>query len=476
MHENIRNKKILDSVLEILNDYTLCPECLGRQFALLGTGLSNTQRAQSLLNVLVMKLHNTIKSSTPQTGKFEEENSADYACKEMKIIAENANYTPAKKILDKFGIVYKDYTDDHSQDSFICSLCNNIFSRLGEIVEKITEKTHGYEFTNFLIGTIMSPMVQDREDELRVRLKISTGEAFKRNLNRVVGIKIGNIWNKPVEFSDPEMNIYLKIGLNAQNFSVMIHPNSLCIRGRYHKYERGIPQTHWPHRACRGKGCKDCNYTGKQYPTSVEELLTPFIQKYVSGESSKFHGAGREDIDARCIGNGRPFIIEIKKPHLRNISLKKIEEEIKNKVGDRVDAVGLKVVSRLEIKNIKKKGEKTSKVYQLLVKSESKIQKDDFNNKIKIVHERLNGKMLYQRTPTRVVHRRADLTRERKIYEIEGAWRDPFHLVFKIKAMGGTYIKELISGDSGRTVPSISGIFGIHMECIELDVLEIQHF
>jgi len=39
--------------------------------------------------------------------------------------------------------------------------------------------------------------------------------------------------------------------------------------------------------------------------------------------------------------------------------------------------------------------------------------------------------------------------------------------------VGGLYIKELISGDDGRTKPSISEILNTPAECIELDVLEV---
>ena len=63
---------------------------------------------------------------------------------------------------------------------------------------------------------------------------------------------------------------------------------------------------------------------------------------------------------------------------------------------------------------------------------------------------------------------------EKKIYEIHGKWIDSRHFQFKIKSIGGTYIKELASGDSGRTTPSLTGILGVGLKCVELDVLEIS--
>ncbi len=35
-------------------------------------------------------------------------------------------------------------------------------------------------------------------------------------------------------------------------------------------------------------------------------------------------------------------------------------------------------------------------------------------------------------------------------------------------------MKELISGDGGRTRPSVAGILGVAAECAELDVLAIH--
>ena len=43
-----------------------------------------------------------------------------------------------------------------------------------------------------------------------------------------------------------------------------------------------------------------------------------------------------------------------------------------------------------------------------------------------------------------------------------------------VECEGGLYIKELISGDEGRSKPSVSEILGIDAQCIQLDVLEVN--
>src|SRR3989442_3092164 len=57
------------------------------------------------------------------------------------------------------------------------------------------------------------------------------------------------------------------------------------------------------------------------YPTSVEEVIATEIMRESGGISHALHGMGREDVDARMLGRGRPFIVEIKEPRKRRIEL-----------------------------------------------------------------------------------------------------------------------------------------------------------
>ena len=110
--------------------------------------------------------------------------------------------------------------------------------------------------------------------------------------------------------------------------TVELDIRSHYIYGRYKKLERGIPQTKWPCRACKGRGCEKCDHTGLQYKSSVQGLIgDPLLDIFGSGEHA-FHGMGREDIDVRCLGRGRPFVMEMKKPIKRDIDSNIILEAI----------------------------------------------------------------------------------------------------------------------------------------------------
>jgi tRNA pseudouridine synthase 10 len=43
----------------------------------------------------------------------------------------------------------------------------------------------------------------------------------------------------------------------------------------------------------------------------------------------------------------------------------------------------------------------------------------------------------------------------------------------KIRCQGGLYVKELVTGDEGRTIPSVSAILGNKAKPLKLDVLNV---
>ena len=63
--------------------------------------------------------------------------------------------------------------------------------------------------------------------------------------------------------------------------------------------------------------------------------------------------------------------------------------------------------------------------------------------------------------------------RVRRVYNVSGEYIDEHHFKLKLVTDGGLYIKELISGDKGRTKPSVSEILGKEAWCEILDVLDV---
>jgi tRNA pseudouridine synthase 10 len=56
-------------------------------------------------------------------------------------------------------------------------------------------------------------------------------------------------------------------------------------------------------------------------------------------------------------------------------------------------------------------------------------------------------------------------------------WRSSLPIVSRPsswEADAGTYIKELMHGDQGRTEPNVAGIVGVPCQVLELDVIRID--
>jgi len=253
---------------------------------------------------------------------------------------------------------------------------------------------------------------------------------------------------KEVDFETSHLVILVDFTKKGDKPGLEFQINPLFIEGRYRKLVRGIPQTKWPCRECKGKGCERCNFTGKMYQESVEELISPEFLRESRGSETKFHGAGREDIDVKMLGTGRPFVLEIKEPLRRSLDLKGLEDKVNQSAEGKVEISGLKFTGKERRKQIKTSSTDTYKIYRALVKVEKDVTPEDMGL-IKSL------KLIEQRTPQRVVHRRADIIRKREVRNIEVKKLDDGCLELVIECQGGLYIKELISGDDNRTQPSV---------------------
>jgi len=248
----------------------------------------------------------------------------------------------------------------------------------------------------------------------------------------------------------------------------------IYIYGRYLKLTRGLPQTVWHCKRCRGHGCKKCNYTGKVYQESVEEIIARGVSNIIPAGKIYFHGAGREDVDALMLGNGRPFILEIcdvrlPEEEIKKLSLKTVEEEI-NKVGaDKIRVFNLKYTTKDNIPVIKKSSWNKKYRAVIVIGDEDKLNKQQLFRAVMS----LTSTPIHQRTPTRVSHRRADLVRLRRVYEIYIDKIENNEVTLEVTTEAGTYVKELFTGDNGRTIPSLSSLLDKKIEVKCLDVAKI---
>jgi tRNA pseudouridine synthase 10 len=345
-----------------------------------------------------------------------------------------------------------------------CWICEDIFQSVAEWAEKVEGALDGIEFATFLIGTRVPPLMAESEEMVWSDLSLTSPEPLKSEMNREVGKAVGQKTGKVADLVNPDVLAILDLSTG----DVEIQVNPLFFYGRYRKLERGIPQTHWDCRACRGAGCERCNFTGKMYQDSVEELIGRPVMELLSAKGAVLHGAGREDIDARMIGTGRPFVMEIVGPLRRNIDLQELQETINQSASGRVEVSLERWSRRGDVETIK--SDKGYKKYRILVEVQEPLSLPELQSAL----EALKGVTIYQRTPQRVAHRRADKIRERHTTEITCIGNEPGGYVIEVTGEAGLYIKELISGDNGRTRPSLTEILGRPARVSRLDVVQVE--
>jgi len=365
--------------------------------------------------------------------------------------------------------------DAHSRDPGIakfgapelCPLCEDLFDDTGNIVSRVIESTKGIEYGTIQFGIhLPKDLVQD-EDKIRSRhgapasrpLKAAFADAIQEQLSEHI---------PDIEFVKEKPDLMILVDGLTLRIDIDVRP--VFLYGRYRKLSREIPQTRWPCRACRGRaqGCESCQGTGLQYPDSVQDLIGEPIRAALQAEDTSFHGMGREDIDVRCLGSGRPFVLEVKNPLLRKANLVELVAAVNDSSSERVEIDQLEWTDRKRIGKIKET--RSDKSYTIRFRVDN-IPEEEM---VKEAISGLSGIVLEQNTPKRVSHRRAAKTRKRKVISIGDVIVDGDEVQSTLRCEAGTYIKELIHSDEGRTVPSVSGVLDRECEVLWLDVEEIH--
>lgn len=218
---------------------------------------------------------------------------------------------------------------------------------------------------------------------------------------------------------------------------IKIYNNPIYICGRYIKLNRIMSQTPLI-----------INNVSKT-THSISDFSEEF-KKFYLADTVKFMASGREDIDVKCI-EGRPFILEIISPK-RNLHATSMNIELYDTINIIDTFITTKDCKKLINEDV------SDKHYLLAVHSDKPI-----------VLEKIYK--LKQKTPLRVLHRRANDIRFKTITIIEYNeffFDKAYYYEIFIKASSGTYIKEWVNGDFGRTIPNLNS------DLLELDVHSVE--
>tara|TARA_B100000900_G_scaffold286130_2_gene245256 strand:+ start:3335 stop:5041 length:1707 start_codon:yes stop_codon:yes gene_type:complete len=461
------------------------------------------------------------------------------------------------------------HLSDIREEIPLCPFCENLFEEVELLADIIFDSIEPYQFQRLQLGARFPKDQIEEEDVQRKRFGAGGCDGLKTGLvSEIAKLLNQRLENVKLVNDKPQILALIDVLTLSVDLDVRAH----YLYGRYRKLERGIPQTRWPCRACKGRGCNRCSMTGLQYEKSVQDLIGNPLLPVFSCEEHAFHGMGREDIDVRCLGRGRPFVIEMKEPKLRNTDPHELMEIINSKANGSIEVTGLRDSNRSEV--VRLKDTPAEKSYTIRFKLSplreteytvltapldlTKENKSRSNNKRKrrgdnkrdntkplpneididdskpsketldkmkkaelvdlcaqmklkksgtkselieriINYEEppaetfeipddsyiietimsLEGVKLAQRTPERVAHRRADLIRRRTVFEVHPPMIEKLSDGTKVievtmRCESGTYVKETVHGDSGRTQPSIASLLKAKCEVEWLDVGDIH--
>ena len=431
---NLQDNKIdpLTKAREILRNYPLCDHCLGRLFAKMGLELGNDERGKAIKTLLTMQLH-----VEHRDGKIGREELRKYAI--------NAG--------DPITRLYAKIYDEEIKANK-CYVCGNKISReyFNKHAEKIYRMLKEYDASTFLIGVSLPQEVSLRELEVASNLNLETSESIKNEIKREVGKIIKKKYGLEPDFTYPDVVVI--INYSDETLNVIINP--LLFHGVYWKRGRNISHTIWISRS-----------GVKEYPYSIEEFLNDNLNKIFDSEKIIHHASGREDVDARMLGTGRPIVVEVKKPKRRKVSLEELNKILHKQL---IEVCLTGKSSHSVIEYLKGEGSKKTKIYKLLFYTEKPLEEPI----IRKLELELKNRIINQRTPTRILRRKKDYLRKKRVYEVKIKKIHGQVYEALIKCDGGLYVKELVHCDNGRTSPCFSEILKMGAYPIELDVIGVE--
>jgi len=270
------------------------------------------------------------------------------------------------------------------------------------------------------------------------------------------------------------------------------------VAGRYIKLKRGLSNSRWSPLILQRNEAKidshlndqgNCNNepenfedqetilkTNERPPkeklSSVEELISTHFAPIFRPQKITFISAGREDVDVRMLPpHGRPFILELTNPKrsfLNQDEIKNIQNQVNSSTCD-IQIRDLQLVKKDDTSRLKEGEQNKKKTYSCIVWVSKEISKEDL-----VTISQIQKMVISQKTPVRVLHRRSAAIREKTIENTSAELINSHFLKLTLTTQAGTYIKEFIHGDLGRTTPSLGEILNCEADIIQLDVNEIH--
>ncbi|XP_034966803.2 tRNA pseudouridine synthase Pus10 isoform X2 [Zootoca vivipara] len=423
------------SIAQKLLNFGACPRCIFR-FCRIGSQALYRRPYKELLN----ELHEFLENATEE-NKLPCE-TANPPCKRIKLDSAKVGEEQTSNGSHQVPNVENDRNaggGDENLRPAVCNICLGILQELCEMdfVKAVCHKINSseYQFTSFVFSVSFPAQLSVREHAAWLQVKeemakqdflaekedlVQLKEAYKWIIHPLFLEQLGvpadgkSLFEVSVVFAHPEtdedchflasacpscfkpaknkQSVFTRMAVVKaldmiseedflKNFPCpLTSPKAPCtavdiqctngaifVAGRYNKYSRNLPQTPW---IIDGE---------RKMESSVEELISEHLMAAFKADSFNFSSSGREDVDVRTLGKGRPFAVELVNPRKVRLAaeeMKELQQTINNS-SDKVQVRDLQLVTREAIGHMKEGEEEKTKTYSALIWTEKVIRNED---------------------------------------------------------------------------------------------------
>ncbi|XP_054146210.1 tRNA pseudouridine synthase Pus10 isoform X1 [Melozone crissalis] len=430
------------AVVQLLLDAGTCPRCVLR-FCSVGSQLLYRHPQQDLLKDLQEFLRKSQEQEGTECLEVADPPCKRLRLEHQEEGAAELNHNGATPQLPPAGDTGNTGNAGNaaldSSAGRVCNVCLGILQEFCEpdFVKKVCQKVNSadYQFTSFVFSVSLPPQLSVRERAAWLGVKqqmrnlglpfakddiVQLKEAYKWIIHPQLAEELGvpadgkSLFEVSVVFAHPEtdeechflatacpdcfkpaknkQSVFTRMAVikaleRIKEEDFLKHfpcppssPKNLCdaleiqcnngavfVAGRYNKYSRNLPQTPW---IIDGE---------RKLESSVEELISEHLMAEFKADSFNFSSSGREDVDVRTLGNGRPFAMELVNPRRIRFSaqeMKRLQQAI-NDSSDKIQVRDLQLVTREAIGRMKEGEEEKTKTYSALIWTDKAIERED---------------------------------------------------------------------------------------------------
>lgn len=331
-----------------------------------------------------------------------------------------------------------------------CTVCAGIMQRIPSLRDAARAAIGPHACYDIQIELPASVAASDNAtiDELRC----APSCLLKNHLKAALAMSLRRVRGAPV----------LRVTVIERSFRCSLQWPNLYVTGRYLKASRRVSHARF--------------MPGVRPASSVEGELTAAFSSLIPCADVRFASAGREDMDVRMLGTGRPFCVTLVSPSpsggAAQTTSDLISQLLPSLPPDVVCGYGVSASNLSLTLDEPDMSPRHTKEYECVV-SCARAVTDTMLARV----DAIDDLPLRQRTPARVAHRREMMDRDKRVLSARATRICDSAFVLRLATSTGTYIKEFVNGDFGRTVPSLAAVLDpddpVQCQILQLDVVRV---